>query len=57
MVITLFNNVVIHLPPKMLLCVGTFFSAGDDCKTQWQKLINGELKGTQVHTYVELKVY
>ena len=47
----IFNNIVIHFPPQMLLCVGTFFSVGDDCKTQWQKLINGELKGEYVHMW------
>lgn len=33
----------------MLLCVGTLFSAGDDCKTQWQRLIDGQLKGKSAH--------
>ena len=51
MTVAFFNNIVIHFPPQMLLCVGTFFSAGDDCKTQWQKLINGELKGEYVHMW------
>ena len=42
----------------MLLCVGTFFTAGDDCKTQWQKLINGELKGEYMHMWSSVcKIY
>ena len=46
-------STVSFLPMQMLLCVGTFFVTGDDCKMAWQKLLNGELKGIYFHMYTQ----
>ena len=34
---------------QMLLCVGTFFSSEDECKSQWRQMVEGTITG--VPTY------
>jgi len=33
---------------QMLLCVGTFFASGDECKSQWKQVVDGTIPGVCV---------